>query len=71
MSENAERETCPTCVEKSSEPSYNGWLISPCLWKRALAVYGHTLLVQLAIGLAGGFIVFCIMIFALLMGLGR
>ena len=25
---------------------YQGWLVSPILWKRALAVYGHVLLVH-------------------------
>lgn len=28
---------------------YQGWLVSPVLWKRSLAVYGHALLVHMAV----------------------
>lgn len=36
---------------------YQGWLVSPDIWKRSIAVFGHTLLAQVAIFVIIGFFV--------------
>lgn len=41
---------------------YQGWLVSPVLWKRSLAAYGHALLAHLVFA---GIIVLIVMLFGI------
>lgn len=53
----AEKYTYRVDKDMLSRTQYQGWLVSPVLWKRSLAIYGHALLAHIVFAGVVGLIV--------------